>query len=124
MRKIPVFLFAALVSTLTAFSPAPVKAQEPVETAGVAVGVTAGNMWFLPIKAISVTVGALSGALSYVVTGGNLELTRQIWQDTSEPPYLITPELASKSVGYRPELYETNDNGMRPDSTAGRMPRD
>ncbi len=124
MRKIPVFLFAALLSTLTAFSPAPVQAQEPVETAGVAVGVTAGNMWFLPIKAISVTVGALSGALSYVVTGGNLELTRQIWQDTSEPPYLITPELASKSVGYRPELYQTNNNGMRPESMAGRMPRD
>lgn len=107
MRKIPVFLFAVLVLMLTAFSPASLKAQDTVETAGVAVGVTAGNLWFLPIKAISVTVGALSGALSYVVTGGNLELTRQIWQDTSEAPYLITPELASKSIGYRPELYET-----------------
>jgi hypothetical protein len=107
MRKIPTLLFAVLVLTLTGFSPNSLKAQEPVETAGVAVGVTAGNMWFLPIKAISVTVGALSGALSYVVTGGNLELTRQIWQDTSEPPYLITPKLASRSIGYRPELYET-----------------
>jgi hypothetical protein len=107
MRKVQGVLFAALVLTLTAFSPASLKAQDPIETAGVSVGVTAGNLWFLPIKAISVTIGALSGALSYVVTGGNLELTRQIWQDTAEAPYLITPEVARQSIGDRPELYET-----------------
>ena len=63
-------------------------------------------MWFLPIKAISVAVGALSGALSYVVTGGNTDLTQQIWHDTSEGPYVITPDLARTSVGQRPELLE------------------
>ena len=61
-------------------------------------------MWFLPIKAIVMTVGALSGALSYVVTGGNTELTQQIWRDTMQGPYIITPELARTGVGRRPEL--------------------
>lgn len=96
-----------LVLTLIGLSPASLKAADAIEKAGVAVGVTAGNLWFLPIKAITVTVGALSGALSYVVTGGNRELTQQIWQDTTESPYLITPELARQSIGQRPELQET-----------------
>jgi len=47
----------------------PASSRRVIEKAGVGVGVTAGNMWFLPVKAISVTIGALSGALSYVVTG-------------------------------------------------------
>jgi hypothetical protein len=101
------FLLAALVLMLVGIFPASLRAEDGVEKAGVAVGLTAGNLWVLPIKAISVTVGALSGALSYVVTGGNTELTRQIWQDTTEGPYLITPELARKSIGQRPELEET-----------------
>jgi hypothetical protein len=93
---------------LSAWSPVPLRAEDTIEKAGVAVGVTAGNMWLLPVKAIVVVVGAVGGALSYVVTGGNAELTRQIWQDTTEAPYVITPELARASVGQRPELAEKN----------------
>jgi len=103
-RIIPIF--AALALTLAVLSPAALHAEDAIEKAGVVTGVSAGNMWFLPIKAISVAVGALSGALSFVVTGGNTELTQQIWQDTSEGPYVITPDLARTSVGQRPELLE------------------
>jgi hypothetical protein len=104
MTNTPRLLAAALVWTLISLFPALLRAEDAIEKAGVAVGVTAGNLWFLPIKAITVTIGHLSGALSYVVTGGNTELTQQIWQDTTEGPYLITPELARKSIGRRPEL--------------------
>jgi hypothetical protein len=95
-----------VVLTIALISPAPLRAEDAIEKAGVAVGMTAGNMWFLPIKAITVGLGALSGALSYVVTGGNAELTQQIWRDTSQGPYLITPEVAHKAIGQRPELTE------------------
>jgi hypothetical protein len=84
--------------------PAPLGAEEKIEKAGVAVGLTAGNLLFVPFKALSVSMGALSGALSFVLTGGNEELTRQIWRDTSAGPYIITPELAKKAIGERPEL--------------------
>ncbi len=104
MIKTPRLLLAAL-ATLMCFA-GPVRAQDVLEKAGVATGVTAGNLWFLPIKAITVTVGALSGALSYVVTGGNTELTRQIWQDTLQEPAVITPALARKAIGRRPEVEE------------------
>ena len=93
-----------IASTLTSTIPVLVNAEDVIEKAGVATGVSAGNMWFLPIKAITMTIGALSGALSFVVTGGNTELTQQIWQDTIQGPYIITPEVARTAIGQRPEL--------------------
>ena len=92
--------------TLTCFSAVSLRAEDNIEKAGVAVGVSAGNMWFLPIKAITVTMGGLFGGLSYVLTGGNKELTEQIWQDTFQGPYVITPEVARMGVGQRPQLEE------------------
>jgi hypothetical protein len=97
-------LLAILGAALIGLSPVPVKAEEAIEKAGVGVGVTAGNLLFLPIKAISVTIGALSGALSFVVTGGDTEVTGQVWQDTAQGPYAITPEVARTGIGYRPEI--------------------
>lgn len=90
--------------SIVALLPQTLRAEDNIEKAGVAVGVSAGNMWFLPIKAIVISVGAISGTLSYLVTGGNTELTQQIWRDTMNEPYIITPELARTAVGRRPEL--------------------
>jgi hypothetical protein len=87
-------------------SPSIVNAEESIEIAAVDVGVTAGNLVFLPAKAISVIMGGVTGVLSFVLTGGNADLTRQIWRDTTEGPYFITPGLARKAIGDRPELRE------------------
>ena len=100
----PVVAFALLLSSL---APASVRAEDTIEKAGMAVEMTAGNMWFVPAKFISSSIGILSGALSFVATGGNEDLTRQIWNDTLQGPYVITPELAKKSIGERPELLRT-----------------
>ena len=97
-------LTGVIALTLVALAPPTLRAEDNIEKAGVAVGVSAGNMWFLPIKAIAISVGAISGALSYVVTGGNAELTQQIWRDTFQGPYIITPEIARTGIGRRPEL--------------------
>jgi len=90
--------------TLTSVMPADVRTEDVIENAGVATGVTVGNTIIVPFKAASMLIGGLSGALSFIVTGGNAELTQQIWRDTSQGPYLVTPELARKSIGKRPEL--------------------
>jgi hypothetical protein len=99
-------LTGVIALTLVALAPKVLRAEDNIEKAGVAVGVSAGNMWFLPIKAIVMSVGAISGAISYIVTGGDTELTQQIWRDTQQAPYVITPELARTSIGQRPELEE------------------
>lgn len=114
----PLKLSAAAFALSFAFmSPAMIRADDVIEKAGVGVGVTVGNLWFLPLKVISVSMGALGGALSYVVTGGNADLTKQIWRDTFQGPYIITPDVARMGVGQRPELAEKNESGMQPNST-------
>lgn len=96
-------LIVAIVVTVI-LSPVSLKAADPIETAGVGVALTAGNAIFVPMKAISVGWGLISGGLSFILSGGNADLTKQIWSDVTEGPYVITPELARKAVGERPEL--------------------
>lgn len=103
IRKIKLAAIAVLL-TLTGVAPAHLRAEDIIEKAGVATGVTVGNTIAVPLKAVSMAFGALGGALSFILTGGNSELTQQIWQDTLQGPYVITPELARMSVGQRPEL--------------------
>ena len=98
-RALPIVLSLAVLLT-----PLPVLAEDPIETAGVGVGVTAGNAVLLPLKALSVLVGSTFGAASFVLSGGNAELTKQILNDVTDGPYVITPELARKGIGERPEL--------------------
>jgi hypothetical protein len=103
IRKTKIAVIVALL-ILSGVAPAHLRAEDVIEKAGVATGVTVGNTIAVPLKAVSMTIGALSGALSFIVTGGNTELTQQIWRDTFEGPYVVTPELARMSVGQRPEL--------------------
>jgi hypothetical protein len=81
------------------------RAEDAIETAGIAAGVTGGNMVAIPAKAVSVSMGLLTGALSFLLTG-NADLTKQIWQDTTQGPYAVTPDVAKQAVGERPELLE------------------
>ena len=103
MRKIPLTL-ALLICAAVNLSPAHLRAEDNIEKAGMVVELTAGNLIFFPLKAFSMIVGASASGLSYIVTGGNADLTAQIWRDTTQGPYIITPELARNSIGQRPEL--------------------
>jgi hypothetical protein len=100
------FPLVVAVVLMLSLGPVPLRAADPIEAAGVGVGMTVGNAVFLPLKAISVGWGLTAGALSFILSGGNADLTKQIWSDVTEGPYLITPDLARKAVGERPELEE------------------
>jgi hypothetical protein len=108
----------AFVVILSSFPVVLLHAEDLIEKGGVAVGVTAGNWFAIPAKVASVSIGVLSGALSFLVTGGNADLTKQIWQDTTQGPYLITPELAEKAVGQRPLLQEKTGDMQPPPNPA------
>jgi hypothetical protein len=101
LKRVTVVLMLVSIAVFPALS----HSEDAIEYAGVGVGLTAGNILFLPIKAIAVGAGLFSGALSFVLTG-NADLTKQIWHDTTESPYVITPEVARMAVGQRPELAE------------------
>jgi hypothetical protein len=99
--------FATLIIVpvaLALFAPLPLGAADPIEAAGVGVGLTAGNAIVIPAKTVSVLWGLTSGALSFILSGGNAELTAQIWRDVLEGPYMVTPDVAWKAIGERPEL--------------------
>src|SRR5678816_3841752 len=100
--------FATCALAMVLIVPYLLRAEDTtIEKAGVAVGVSAGNVIFLPAKAISTSMGLFFGALSFVLTGGDTEVMQQAWRDTTEGPYLITPEVARKAIGKRPDLSET-----------------
>jgi hypothetical protein len=97
-------LLAVLCLTITVSSPAPAQSHDPREEAAVGIALTAGNVIFVPMKAVAAVTGAISGAMSLLFWGGDPEVTVQTWQNTLPPPYLIDPELARAAVGERPEL--------------------
>ena len=99
-------LAGMIALSLVAVMPQTLRAEDNIEKAGVAVGVSAGNIYYLPIKLMVMPIAALFGALSYVVTGGNAELTKQIWQDNLQGPYIIDGDVARMGVGKRPQLEE------------------
>ena len=101
-RKLAAVILAVLLS---GFCAAGSRADDVIETAGIAAGMTGGNMIVIPFKAFSVTMGVLSGTLSLLLTG-NFDLSKQIWEDTTQGPYLVTPDVAKQAVGERPELRE------------------
>jgi hypothetical protein len=100
------FPLFALAMVLIGTAPSSLRAEDTIEKAGMAVGVTAGNVILLPAKAISTSMGLFFGALSFVLTGGDTEVTQQMWRYSTEGPYLITPEVARKAIGKRPYLSE------------------
>ena len=103
LKVIPsLFVAMFLIGSFPKVSPA----EDVTEKAAVGIGASAGNLVFGPAKAVSMVIGALSGALSFLVTGGDMEVAGQVWRDTSAGPYYITPELAKKAVGERPLLEE------------------
>ena|SRR5215813_213976 len=77
--------------------------EQPIDRTAAGVGVTFGNAVFIPFKAISAVWGLGMGGLSFILSGGDTELTRQSWRDVTEGPYVITDEFARQSVGTRPE---------------------
>lgn len=94
---------SVLAALLVAAIPMHSSAEDLIEKSGAAIGMGVGNLVYVPAKVVSVFIGALSGVLSYVVTGGDTEVAQQVWRDTQTGPYYITPELAKKSIGERPE---------------------
>lgn len=102
MTRLQKDIFSTLCLTALLLSPLSLHADE--QRTGPRPGTIILSIFYLPVKATTVAWGLTSGAMSYVLSGGNAELTRQIWRDTTEGPYLITPEIVRASIGERPEL--------------------
>jgi len=74
------------------------------EEAGVGIGVVVGNTFYIPIKATLVVFTLPQSLLALVTTAGDTEVAKQILQNGTKEPYLISPKLARTGIGSRPEL--------------------
>ena len=108
MKSLHLPLALAIVTALAApvfaeNNDQPIDRTAVIDRTAAGIGVTFGNAVFIPFKVIStVWVVGMSG-LSFIVSGGDTELTRQSWRDVTEGPFVITDEFARQSVGTRPE---------------------
>ena len=101
------FIFAALL-LCALLSPPTVSADDFIENAGVGIGVTAGNLIYVPFKVTIMVFAVPQAAFYWLLSGGNDQLTKQFLEDTLDEPYFISPELARFAVGESPDLLDDN----------------
>ncbi len=85
-------------------SPTYLHAEGGIEKAGVTTGVTVGNKVFVPLKVVLVGFAAHVAVISWLGSLGDTQQVKEIWKNTTERPYFISPEKARKAIGERPDL--------------------
>jgi len=97
-------LLLAAFFLMVFLSPTYLHAGEAIEKAGVTTGVTVGNMIFVPLKLVLVGFAAPVAVISWLGSLGDTQQVKEIWKNTTEMPYFISPDQARKAIGERPDL--------------------
>jgi len=97
-------LLLAVFFLIAILSPTFLHAGEAIDKAGVATGVTVGNLIFVPVKVVLVGFAAPVAVISWLGSLGDTQQVKEIWKNTTEMPYFISPEKARKAIGKRPDL--------------------
>jgi hypothetical protein len=101
-------LWAAL-----ALRPGPVLAEEEERgtwaAAGLGVGSILSNVLYMPAKFTYATLGAVTGGLAYLLTGGNYDVAQTVWVASLGGTYVITPNVLTGETPL--EFWGTPDEG-------------
>ena len=97
-------LLLAAFFLIVFLSPTYLHAEGGIDKAGVATGVTVGNMVFVPLKVVLVGFAAPVVVISWLGSLGDTQQVKEIWKNTTERPYFISPKEARKAIGERPDL--------------------
>lgn len=68
-------------------------AESMWQEAGLGVASVLGSAFYSPVKVYYAALGAVTGGVAWVVTGGNTELAQKIWQPALGGDYVITPQV-------------------------------
>jgi hypothetical protein len=63
------------------------------EDAGWGIATVFTNVLYMPAKIVYATVGAVTGGLTWCVTGGDTETANKVWVPTLEGTYVVTPPM-------------------------------
>ena len=88
---------ATLVCMAVAGSPVAARADEAPERNimlhyGLGVGSVLATLVYGPVKVVYATLGSITGGLAYLLTGGRLDVPREIIQPAIRGDYVVTPE--------------------------------
>ncbi|MFQ5683382.1 MAG: hypothetical protein ACE5HC_08940 [Candidatus Binatia bacterium] len=72
-------------------------AENAWKKAGLGVASVVGSTLYAPVKVSYAALGAVTGGVTWIVTGGNTELSQKIWRPALGGDYLITPEMLGDS---------------------------
>ena len=91
-------------SLIAILSPTFLHAGEAIDKAGVGLGVAVGNTVFVPVKVVLMGFAAHVAVISWLASLGDTQQVKEIWKNTTEMPYFISPEEARRAIGERPDL--------------------
>ncbi|HKC52985.1 MAG TPA: hypothetical protein VKF60_19515 [Myxococcota bacterium] len=88
---------ATLLVMVVAGAPAAALADEAPERNimlhyGLGVGSVLATLVYGPVKVMYATLGSITGGLAYLLTGGRLDVPREIIQPAVRGDYVVTPE--------------------------------
>ncbi len=78
---------------LSAVGSSEVRAESPWKEAGIGIASVLGSVIYSPVKVQYAALGAVTGGVAWLVTGGNTELAQKIWKPALSGDYVITPQM-------------------------------
>jgi len=60
---------------------------------GIGFGTVIVNLLYMPVKVVYGTLGAFTGGLAYVLTGGNTNVATAVWRPSMGGTYVVTPSM-------------------------------
>jgi len=93
----------------------PQPAQDGVNWPGAGYGAAAlvSNIFYIPAKLVYAVTGGIVGGGSYLVTGGNSQVSNTIWRSSLGGDYVVTPDL----IAGKEPLYFSGPNQVPPPNT-------
>jgi hypothetical protein len=94
----------------------PQPAQGGVNWPGAGYGAAAlvSNIFYIPAKLVYAVAGGLVGGGSYLVTGGNSQVSNTIWRSSLGGDYVVTPDM----IAGKEPLYFSGPNQVAPPTAA------
>ncbi len=92
-RLLGILFTAVIVAGTAAAEPRDAPRGERRYSAGTYVTTALSNIVYLPAKVLLAGTGAVSSGIAYVVSLGNENVARSIWDPSVRGDYVVTPEM-------------------------------
>jgi hypothetical protein len=69
------------------------------EDAGWGVATVVTNVFYMPAKVAYATIGAVTGGVAWLVTGGDTDTANKVWVPSLEGTYVVTPAMLRGEEG-------------------------